>query len=222
MGQWTKARIGTTAALVVLLIAAPALAAQTKAHDRPHKTGPLALTDQKCARRDQDRGGRRIAAVISCLRFYRMNPSAESNPKRDYGILWLQSNVDAMAGWCATTVTSEITVPPQTNVNASAPARAIHASRTKHATTKVTSDGGGTASRPGSISQGFTMYPNMEQTSFRTTNAGRVFTLKWSGSTAHKLGLVSGVAISWRTSVGPPKSITFRVGRYTFEKKASC
>lgn len=200
-GRWKlRASVVPIFVLGCLLLPITSAGAQLDARERPRVTGPLAFVNKVCDRRSERAGGRVIATSRSCLRFYAFDPGKENNSRRDFGVVWLQSNVNARTGWCATQVRSVIDFPRRVRTLGTTPGshRSSNARRIR-ARLRVSN----ATDKPGTIQNGFEMYPRRlltglvdQKTSFRAT---------WRGSTRRALGFAQGVELSWRANAGAPR-----------------
>lgn len=203
---------------VGFLSAVPVARAQTDASDAPSVSGPLVRVTKQCGRGHERNDGVVIAVVRSCLRFYTFRITSETNPVRDYGVIWLQANVDTRHRWCATTVKSDILVPRGARLEEGRPKVRRPARRRRH-TTRLVVDAGGYASRNAVIKKSFVVYPRLMRGLPR--NRRRVFRTVWFGSSGRELAFVSGAEISWRTLDGSPPRVQSRL-RYELRRKRSC
>lgn len=174
-------------------------AAQMEARDRPRVRGPLVHVTKSCGRRSETAGGRVIATSRSCLRFYAFDPARERNRRRDYGVVWMQSNVDARRRWCAAEVVNRVTFEGRVRVLDKTP----RGRRTGRA--------GGVRSRlvvnnftndPARISQRWRLYPRRLRSHVIGDDAG--LEVVWRGSTRRELGFALGAELSWPETAGPP------------------
>ena len=180
---------------LVILAAPAAFGAQMKAGDDPQVTGPLELEKKDCQRRTKSFDGELAAVARACLRFYSLTPEGESDADRNYGAIWLQSNLDARNGWCTVGATSDILLPRGVEVHARVPRGLQEINRVGSRGTKLIVDAKGQAEVPGSIKQEAIAYPKTIRTSMR--QEGQVFRLNWKGATAKTLGFPSGIELSW-------------------------
>jgi hypothetical protein len=187
--------------------ALPAPAEQLAATDQPVVEGPIAQHDMKCDRKLQ-LDGKEVAAVAKrCLRFYRFDTGAETDPERDYGVLWLQSTVDSRNGWCARQVASKIVLAPGLGLHSHKPDETTNVSRRKEVTTDLSADANANG-QPARISQRWIALPNVFDALVKKDDSA--FTLTWRGDTSKKLGFASGIEISWPADA-PPEGISFRL-----------
>jgi hypothetical protein len=203
-----------------LLALTPAAAArQLDATDRPRVTGPLIRDTRDCGRRATKSGGVVVGVAKSCVRFYRFRSGRESDPRRDYGVVWLQTNVNARPSWCATSVTSDILVPRRARLHAHKP-KATPKSRERRLTTRLFVDAADhSGPNDAIIKRGYRLFGRtmrgvvrQERTIFRTI---------WYGSSARKLAFVSGIEISWPQAQGPPLSVNSHLN-YKLKRKGTC
>ena len=78
------------------ILAFPELAsAQLDARDAPTHSGPLNAGQRGCDGGKEMHEGNLVAHVRLCYRVFLFDPDSEDSAGRDYGVIWLQSNVDA-------------------------------------------------------------------------------------------------------------------------------
>ncbi|HYI44664.1 MAG TPA: hypothetical protein VE174_04290 [Actinomycetota bacterium] len=180
---------------------------QLAATDQPVVEGAVSQHDMKCDRKQQ-LDGKEVAAVAKrCLRFFRFDTGAESDPERDYGVLWLQSTVDGRNGWCAQQVASKIILAPGLGLHNHRPGETTNISRRKEVTTDLAADANGNG-QPARVSQRWVAYPRVFDALLNKNHTA--FTLNWRGDTGKKLGFASGIEISWPADA-PPEGISFRL-----------
>ncbi len=205
---------GVLRAIAVLLAAGLALggtataATQMDASDEPQVEGPLTLENMKCERRVEKARKQTAGVIKRCLRFYRLDPAAESDGDRDYGVVWLQSNVDGRNGWCAKSVASDIVLPDAVDLHTRRPKGVTEVAERKRYRTRLVAQASGTSDDPATIRQTWTAYPKRFRG--RVRDEGRIFRLKWRGSSEAKLGFASGIEVSWATSE-PPEGISYQL-----------
>jgi hypothetical protein len=161
----------------------------------------------KCDRKKQLDGETVAAVARRCLRFYRFDMGAESDPEHDYGVLWLQSTVDGRNGWCATEVASKVVLPPGLGLHNHKPDAKRQQARRTEVTTDLSADANGTG-QPARVSQRWIAFPTGYSAALKSDDSA--FTLRWHGDTDHKLGFASGIEISWPADQ-PPDGISFRL-----------
>lgn len=198
--------IGVLALLGPSSSAAPL--AQMNASDEPSVEGPLTLADTKCDRKSRTSNGERVAVIKRCLRFYTFDEATESDVDKDYGVVWLQSNVDGRNGWCTKRAASDVLLPDDVEVHRFRPRRATSIETSQTYTTKLVADAGGTATNPGQISQEWLAYPRRVRGLMRAEDT--VFRVKWAGTSKAKLGFAGGVEISWPPET-PPEGLSYRL-----------
>jgi hypothetical protein len=208
--------------LLSLALLAPAAAAaeQLDARTAPATEGPLTGGDASCRRQVETKDDRTVAVVRLCSRLYALAPASEADEANDYGVLWLQSNVDAAEGWCAVEVNTSAAIGEGGAVYDTAPGTRRRASKRKRIEVTLTVDAQGEATETATASQSLLMYPRQMKPIIEPTNQGTDFTLKWVGSVGRKLAFASGVELSWPAGIGSPAiepTLTYR-----FEKKGEC
>jgi len=199
-GRGKTRAVGIVSMLVLSSIALPAPAsAQLDARERPRVTGPLAFVNKDCDRRLERAGGRIIATSRSCLRFYAFDPAEENSPRRNFGVVWMQSDVDARRRWCTTQVRSVINFPRRVRVLGTTPGDGTssnaHLARARLRVNNATD-------KPGTIQNNFKLYPRRLSTGLANPTS---FHAVWRGSTRRPLGFALGVELSWQANDGPPR-----------------
>lgn len=212
----------TAIALIVLaLLASAATAAgQLDARTAPQTEGPLTGGDASCRRQVETKDDRTVAVVRLCSRLYALAPASETDEANDYGVLWLQSNVDAAKGWCAVEVNTSATIGEGGAVYDTAPGSRRRANKRKRIEVSLTIDAQGEATETAKASQSLIMFPRQMKPIIEPTNQGTDFTLKWVGSVGRKLAFAGGIELSWPAGIGSPAiepTLTYR-----FEKKGEC
>src|SRR5918992_2749523 len=161
-----RSRSGCLLPLLVLgsLAPTPASAAQQlDAFDRPRVFGPLTLDTRKCGRRETTSvEGNIVASAKSCLHFYLLDESAEANPRRNYGIVWVQTNVNARRNWCTTSARSAIDVPREARLHAHSPGRKRVSSR-QQVLTRLVATAQDTALRVAKVRRYYLLYSDVLQ-----------------------------------------------------------
>jgi hypothetical protein len=188
----------------------PAAARQLDAFDRPRVSGPLILDSRDCGRRRiRNEAGTVVALAKSCIRFYFFDPSQESNAARNYGVIWLQTNLEALHRYCATSVLSDIEIPTRTRVHVRKP-DFKRAAKRRADLTRLVVDAQDGALQNATIRQPFVMHPRKILGRVRENRT--VFRTAWFGSSGRKLAFVSGTELSWRDADGPPNRVSSRLG----------
>ena len=209
----TKRRFRTRAILLatgVMLIVPPATAAaeQMNATDDPEVAGALELETDGCEKQHERYQGEIVARGKTCLRIYTFDPTAEADDERNYGVAWLQSNLNSSRGWCGSKVLSDVDLPNDIQVESRAP-KTIELNRRKAYRTELSVDANGNAvGDPATIAQDQILYP--EKVRGWVMDSGNVFRLKWTGMENAKLGFASGAEISWVQGQSPG-GISFRL-----------
>jgi hypothetical protein len=194
--------------LMVLGLLTPtnaAAAQQLDAFDRPKVFGPLTLDTRNCGRRQTaNTVGDVVAGAKSCLSFYLLDPAADINPRRDYGIIWVQTNVNARRNWCTTSVRGAIHVPRRARLHAHSPTTK-RASGKRQVLTRLVATAQDPAHRVAKIRRRYLLYSEVLRG--RPRDARRSFQIRWRGSSTAKLAFVSAIEVSWRSGLGPPRSV---------------
>ena len=194
--------------LVLSLVALPAPAAtQMDAGDDPEVSGSLELQSDDCRRQEEkDDAGEVIARGKTCLRVYGYDPASETDSDRNYGVVWLQSNVNSMNGWCTARVFSDVDLPNVVRVESKAP-KSMTLGRRKIFETVLTTNAAGNGAEEASVRQSQILYP--EAVRVRVLEDSNLFRLRWVGLRNVKLGFASGVEVSWPVDEDP--RIAFRL-----------
>ena len=210
-----KRTVRTLVALVALaaLVAMPAAMAATRqmdAADDPQVTGELELQNNTCRQQHESYQKETVATGKTCLRIYTFDPGSESDADRNYGVVWLQSNLNSQRGWCGAEVTSDVDLPSDIRVETKVP-RSMDITSKRTYETSLTSTAGGTAADTAeqtTIKQTQILYKRSVRTKVLTET--NIFRLKWLGLENNKLGFASGAEISWASS-DDPGGISFRL-----------
>ena len=214
-GRTRAAGIVSILILCSLVLPAAPASAQLDARESPRVRGPLAFVNKVCDRRPERAGGRIIATSRSCLRFYAFDPAKENSSRRNFGVVWMQTNVNARRRWCATQVRSVINFPRRVRVLGTTPGdRTISSASLARARLRVDN----ATDKPGTIQNNFKLFPRRLSTGL--ANQATSFHAIWRGSTRRPLGFALGVELSWRVNAGPP-----RVGsilNFTLARSPSC
>lgn len=213
-------RVWAGSLLAVVMLAGagvPAGAAQLGAREDPEATGPLARVSKDCSSKAERHNGKVVANTTSCTYFYAFNPARESDSGRNFGVMWLQTSVNARNGWCTRKVNSDIRIPDVARAHARGPGR-VQTDHKRRVRARVTADAQGATSRPGAVEQGFTLRPRLIEPV--TLKGPKRFRLKWRGKSARRLAFALGAELSWPRRT-PPGSLVTAVG-YEFEKRPDC
>lgn len=213
----TKVVLLLAAGLVALAPLAAIAAEQMNAADDPEVSGDLELRSDDCRSQEEKDSVTKevIARGKTCLRVYSYSPASETDTERNYGVAWLQSNVNSRMGWCAASVESDIDFPSVVQVEKKSP-KTMEINRRKVFDTVLTTNAAGNGTEEASVTQTQILYRRSIRTSvIEDTN---VFRLKWRGVENARLGFASGAEISWPVDEEP--RITFRLN-YEL-KKATC
>jgi hypothetical protein len=217
-----RSRFAWLVPLLVLGLVAPTHAApaqQLDAFDRPEVIGPLTLDTRNCGRREtRSVQGDIVAFAKSCLHFYLLDDGAETNPRRNYGIIWVQTNVNARRNWCTTAARNVIDVPRKARLHAHSPRKKKVASR-RNVLTRLVASAQDTARRVAKIRRDYLLYSDVLRG--RTRDERRSFETLWQGSSTKKLAFVSAIEVSWRSGQGPPQTVRSRLG-YEVELIRNC
>lgn len=191
----TKVTVLVVGALMMIptVSAAPT---QMDAGDDPRVSGALELETDGCRRQREKFRGQVVAKGKTCLRIYTYDPDAETDDARNYGVVWLQSNLNSRRRWCGAKVLSDVELPGNITVESRAP-RTLRLKRRRAYETVLTAQAGGhaTTETETSVEQDQVLYPEKIRT--RVLRDKNVFRLKWVGLEKAKLGFASGAEISW-------------------------
>lgn len=209
----TKSNYVTKVALLVgalLLVVAPASGqgAQLDASDDPRVSGELELETDGCRKQQEKYRGEVVARGKTCLRIYTYDVNAEDDAERNYGVVFLQSNLNSSRGWCGSKVLSDIDLPNNIDVESRSP-HTMDVNKRKAYETVVTAEAGGNGTgEASSVEQDQVLYP--EKVTTKVINNSNTFRLKWVGLEKDKLGFASGAEISWAAGSNPD-DISFRL-----------
>jgi hypothetical protein len=166
--------------------------AQLDARDRPNVSGPLVHTAGSCDT-GRPRAGGQVAVVLrACSDVYTFKAGKETDPNRNYDVIWLQTTVEPRNGYCATDATSTLTVPKGSRIERKAPRKKRTDERIRYQT-RLVAKAGGTAVNNGVVKQGFALYPRIMD----PTLEGRTLTLEWRGRTSKTVAFALGVEVSY-------------------------
>lgn len=167
--------------------------AQLDARDRPNVSGPLIHAAGSCdSGRERTSGGTVAVLLRACSDVYGFKAGKETDPNRDYNVIWLQTYVDPRNGFCATDVTSTLKAPRGTRIERKAP-RKIRTDERVRVQTRLVAKAGGSAVNNGVVKQGFALHPRIMD----PTLDGRKLTLEWRGHTSKPLAFALGVEVSY-------------------------
>jgi hypothetical protein len=192
-------------ALAAVLMLPGTASAQLDARDAPTVSGPLNAGQKGCDGGKEMHQGELVARVRLCYRIFLFDVDSEDSENRDYGVVWLQSNVDAEPGWCATAVRTSALISKGGSTHDYAPSDEIKAQDKKTVTRTLKVDAQGNADQNGKITQSFTMIPKRVTPTLTRNGDKERFKLIWNGSSARNLGFATGVEISWAQSDGSPQ-----------------
>ena len=187
------------AILGALMLPSNARAAQLDARDNPETKGPVVRDGGNCAKDVTRQGGEVAARAVNCSDVYRFNPARENKPRRDYGVIWLQTSVDTSPGICSRRVDMALTVPAGVRIEHRSPSFKRTDDR-RRVTTRIRVKADGTAEDRGVVRNEFWLYPNR----INPDVSGRTMTMNWRGNTRRDLGFAMGVEVSWDATEGFP------------------
>lgn len=203
MKRW----IGVTAVgALVMALALPSFAFE--ASNKPVTRGPIVhdgstYSGRDCGSDSASFGGEVVARYKTCSFFFRFNPANETNPDRDYGVLWLQSHVNPTNGWCASKVTTklELSLGSGRRVD-KATERTSRPSSPKTIRQRLKVTANGMTTTPGVVRKSFKVFRHVWSSDY--LRAKDTLKLFWDGATRRTVGSAGGVAISWPAAGGPP------------------
>jgi hypothetical protein len=214
-----KAVLVAMVAGLLLVPTSSGAATQMGANEDPRVTGDLELQTDGCRSQQEKYRGEVVAKGKTCLRIYTYDPTSEDDAERNYGVVWLQSNLNSSRGWCGSEVLSDVDLPNNVRVESREP-RTMDVNRNaKPYETEVTADAGeqSTSEIEATVSQDQLLYKDKVTTKIQT---GNVFRLKWKGLESAKLGFASGAEISWAED-DSPGAISFRLN-YQLSRGRGC
>lgn len=223
---FTTYKHALTTAVVVLLVAAPlqALAKQMDARERPAITEELTLENEKCETDVRKFEGNAVARARVCIFVYKLDPAAESNDDFDYRVLWAQSNVNAVDGWCVQKTHTDIALPPGSDFGPMVPQAQVFEEATPATVTlEVPEDAAAgdaaTLSKDVVYISGSIAPSDRDIAATENSPAHEEVRLTWTGSSDRKLGFAMGFQVA-QPPGAPAPEISFGV-RYPV-KQATC
>jgi len=214
--------------LLSLVLSLDALTTPVSARKAPKKRGPLSFDDRKCEHEKElwrnPRTGliETVARTKSCVLFYRFDPLAERNEKRDYGIAWTQGKVSPRNGWCARRVTSHVLVSSDGKMHARAPRKDLKIETKRRLRVRLATDANGTSGKTGSLAETITVLPRLLKHSVMKRDGAHIFRQHWRGLRGRSTLFASGVVLSWAEDPENfPDAISSGLS-YKFEKRGIC
>ncbi len=208
---------------MLVTTASPVAAEQLDARDEPTVEGALAEDQTDCTATTETRKGEVVAHLRLCYWLYRLAPATDGDPDDDFAIMWIQTQVNALRGWCAEEVRNSIKVT-DASMHQVAPRRRIETDDIKRVTTTLVADAQGTATETGSVTQSFDLYPGvLRRPTFTATMNGTEtvkYISRWNGSSRRNLAFAAGAEIEWVAAEGLPP-IEPRLG-YTIVERKRC
>ena len=214
-----KVALLATIAGVLLVPSSSGAATQMGATDDPKVTGDLELQTDGCREQQEKYRGQVVAKGKTCLGIYTFDSTSEDDADRNYGVVWLQSNLNSSRNWCGSEVLSDVDLPNNVRVESRDP-KTVDVNRNgKPFETAITVEAGGhvTSETEAKITQDQLLYKDEVTTKIQS---GNVFRLKWTGLESDKLGFASGAEISWADD-NPPGAISFRLN-YELSRGRGC
>ena len=191
---------------LLVVVAFPGTAgAQLDARDAPSVSGPLTGGQKGCDGGKEMHQGDLVARVRLCYRVFLFDVDSEDDQNRDFGVIWLQSNVDAEPGWCTTAVRTSALITEGGTTHDFTPADKVGTNDKKRVKRTLRVDAEGNADQIARVTQSFVLFPDNVTPTVRNQNGGERFKLKWEGSSARNLGFATGVELSWDQAEGSPQ-----------------
>ncbi|MEA2460329.1 MAG: hypothetical protein QOH90_506 [Actinomycetota bacterium] len=185
----------------------------------PSLTGPLDAGKPKCytkLERDEGtdpdpRNGTNkdqtvMARVQLCSWLIQYDADQETDAVRNYGIGWVQTNIDGRNGYCTKRANTKITVDPaDAKVYDRTPKRSVVLSSPRRKDVHLWSNASGHG-EVGTVAQHFQLFPNKWLVESKLTDKGRKYMNLWKGKATPDLDLsfAAGVKLSWVESEGTP------------------
>lgn len=213
--------LGVATILVMGVIgASPVSAKQMDAREAPTVTGPLEAGDMQCRKANVTRNDEKLAAVRLCSTLYALDPATDGDEANDYGVLWVQSNVDAKNGWCASRVRTKALVKSGGTLYDVAPGKTAKTSKRQKVRVRLTLDAHENPESTSTLTQRYLLFPRRVKPLVEATKQGTRVTTEWLGSAGRKLAFAMGLELSWPAGIGSPEMSPSMT--YKFEKKGSC
>ncbi len=207
---------------VLALSAGPAFARQLDAQKAPTVTGPLTGGEPSCDEAEAiDEDTEEVVAMVKlCVRLYALDPGAEQDEANDYGVLWLQSNVDASPGWCANEVNTSALIGAGGAVTQYSPAIRLSPAKKEEITVRLKVDAEGNATENARLAQELLLFPRRFTMAVAPTEEGTMVRGQWKGSAGRKLAFATATEISFPAGVGSPEMNPELT--YSFTKNDRC
>ena len=194
------------AVVLVMALASPAHAAQLDPRTAPVTSGPLvddsdSYDGNRCTRNRVPGLNGEVAAVAKfCWTFYRLEPGAETDSARDYGVWWIQSIVKPKNGWCASKIVTQLSMDTEAELHAIS-GKDFRTGRATRITPKLSVDAEGTATSPASVKQSLKLFPKKMVTKIPADS--KTLKMVWTGASRRPIAAAGGVEGSWATGSGP-------------------
>ena len=197
-GMITPRRVFVSVALSLAMVLGGPAGAQLDATENPEKSGPLSRGGGGCTKEvARAPSGVRTAVLKSCGDVYVFNPAAET-ARRNFDVVWLQTEVNPENRFCAAYVKSKITLPRGYRIEQKTPTfRRISSPRGVLARIRVKARG--TATERAVVKNRFRMYPRV----LKPNIEGRRLIVEWRGRTRRTVAFAIGVEASYLGR--PPK-----------------
>lgn len=194
---------------------------QMKAGHVAIQDGPIDFRTKGCdSVKDRNARGRVIATAKACTFVFTVDPSDDLSDERDFGSLWIQSQVDARKNWCIDKVKTEIRVPDGARLEGVTQKGKMTNKRRKLARANLRIGEPGQMATSGLLKNLFYVYPG--EMFRRTRDGGDRQMLIWKGSTRKPQGFALGLSISWLEDDGLPdfSSSGGALKRFVVKKRA--
>lgn len=199
-----------------------ALWGQMKARNAAIEDGPINFQTRGCdSAKDRNKRGRVIATARACTFIYTVPPGDDLSDQRNFGSLWIQSEVNARSNWCVEKVRMEIAIPDGARLEGVTPSRRVTNSKRK--LTRVNLRIGDTTQMEtvGVLKHLLYLYPG-EMFKIARDGGNRQI-LIWKGNTRKPQAFALGLSISWLESDGLPDFASSGGSLKRFiEKKERC
>lgn len=195
------------AVVLTLALASPAQAAQLDPRTAPATTGPLiensdAYEGNRCTRNEvPDLTGEVVTAVAKfCWTFYRLDPGAETDAARDYGVWWIQSVVKPKNGWCVNKVVTQLSMETEASLHGIS-GRDFETRKATQITPKLRVDAEGMATTQASVKQSLKLWPRRLVSKLAAKT--NTFKMVWTGTSRRAIAAAGGVEGSWAAEGSP-------------------
>ena len=161
----------------------------------PQTVGPLGYDYADCGGGGRFVSNEIVVRIVSCTRFYLIDPAVDGDPDRDYGIIWEQFSARPRNGRCIGRVA--LKVDPRPDLDRFFPSDELRTSSARDVVTAYEDEDLGASVRQGWVLRRNSASPALENGNFRLT---------WKGPlTRRVVALAAGFAVSWPEG-NPPRS----------------